>query len=205
MRALLFAALALALPGSLTDCHAQAAPTHATAPSGNFTFRMSYAPADAHTRLQARLANLTNPALRRRYHLLIRFGAPLFLPDDQIAVDATRRGALDDGLARWLRLAPADRQFDLLVLPDVDYFWPAEVQPTGHPLHYSTAFILHLAPAAGGNTTVDVLQVNGMARFGKKFDLLGRTGPKFYWDDRPVPPSPQAAWELIGHLAGPAQ
>ncbi|MBY0243746.1 MAG: hypothetical protein K2X55_31015, partial [Burkholderiaceae bacterium] len=88
---------------------------------------------------------------------------------------------------------------------DVDYFWPADT-PSGRqqPL-YSTAFILHLEPSAEGITTVHVLQINGVARFGKKFDLLGRTGPKFYWDDRPAPPSPQAARELVAHLTRDAR
>ncbi|MBY0240678.1 MAG: hypothetical protein K2X55_15310, partial [Burkholderiaceae bacterium] len=98
--------------------------------------------ADARPQLQARLANLANPALRRRYHLLIPFGAPLFPPDEQIVMDTARRGGLHHGLDHWLHLGPAARRFDLLVLPDVDYFWPADT-PSGRqqPL-YSTAFIL---------------------------------------------------------------
>ncbi|AKU24734.1 hypothetical protein ACZ75_06740 [Massilia sp. NR 4-1] len=171
-------------------------------PQGGDTFQVPYVPADARTRLLARLTNLTNPALRRRYRLLIEFGAPLFPPDEQIALDAAQRGRLLDGLQRWLHLPPAKRQFDLLILPDVDYFWPANLQLGSNQPLYSTAFILHMEPSMDGKTTVHMLQINSTARFGKRFDLLGRTGPKFYWDDRPVPPSPQAARELIEHLTG---
>lgn len=200
MRSIIFAALALLTWSCHVDCSAQAQSAQAPVPGSSVTFAMPFGPSDARTQLLARLANLVNPALRRRYHLIIEFGAPLFPPDEQIALDASRRGALHNGLERWLHLSQAVRQFDLLVLPDVDYFWDADIQAGNRRPQYSTAFILHLEPSAEGNTTVQVLQINGTARFGKKFDLLGRTGPKYYWDDRPVLPSPQAARELAEHL-----
>lgn len=204
MRAIIFAALALLAWGGPLDC-AQATSAQATEPGSNVTFPMPFGIADTRTQLLARLANLANPALRRRYHLFIEFGAPLFPPDEQIAMDAASRGGLHSGLERWLHHSPAGRRFDLLVLPDVDYFWPADIQVGRHRPLYSTAFILHLEPSAEGKTFVHVLQINGMARFGKKFDLLGRTGPKYYWDDRPAPPSPQAARELVEHLTRTAR
>jgi hypothetical protein len=200
MRSIIVAALALLPLGCPLDCSAQAKSAHAVAPESSVTFSMPSGPADTRAQLRARLANLTNPGLRRRYHLFIEFGAPLFPPDEQIAFDAAPRGGPRNGLERWLHLDPAKRQFDLLVLPDIDYFWPADMQVGSYRPLYSTAFILHLEPAAEGKTSVHLLQINGMARFGKKFDLLGRTGPKFYWDDRPVPASPQAARELIEHV-----
>lgn len=205
MRSIIFTALALLTWGCALDCGAQATSAPATAAGGAVTFPMPFGIADTRTQLLARLANLPNPALRRRYHLFVEFGAPLFPPDEQIAMDATRRGALHNGLERWLHLTLTGRRFDLLVLPDVDYFWPADMQAGRHRPLYSTAFILHLEPSAEETTTVHVLQINGMARFGKKFDLLGRTGPKYYWDDRPAPPSPQAARELVEHVTRTAR
>lgn len=205
MRSIILAALALLTWGAPIDCRAQATSAHTTAPASSVTFPMPFGIAETRPQLLARLANLGNPALRRRYHLFIEFGGPLFPPDEQIAMDVARRGGLDNGLERWLHLAPAGRRFDLLVLPDVDYFWPADVQDGRHRPLFSTAFILHLEPSADEKTTVHVLQINCMARYGKKFDLLGRTGPKYYWDDRPAPPSPQAARELVEHLTRTAR
>jgi hypothetical protein len=205
MRSIVIIVPVLLLSGISPGCFARAQSAHTAAIGSEASFPMPYAPVEARRQLMARLANLVDPALRRRYRLMIEFGAPLFPPDEQIEVDAVRRGGLGADLHRWLHLSPELRRFDLLVLPDVDYFWPAGIQPRGHHPPYSAAFILHMEPTAEGKTAVHVLQINSMARFGKKFDLLGRTGPKFYWDDRPVPPSPQAARDLIGHLAGAAR
>lgn len=200
MRSIIVAVLVLLTWASPTDSSAQMNSAPATAPGNSVTFPMPFGPPETRAQLLARLAHLQDPALRRRYHLLIDYGAPLFPPDDQIMLDTVRRGGLYDGLERWLRLEPARRRFDLLILPDVDYFWPADLHVDGYRPRYSTAFILHLEPTADGKTTVQILQINCMARFGKKFELLGRTGPKLYWDDRPVSPSLQAAQELVEHL-----
>lgn len=204
MRTIVIIVPVLLLPGIAPECLARAPFAHTAAMSSQASFKMPYAPGEARSQLKARFASLVDPALRRRYRLLIEFDTPLFPPDEQIAADTARRGAPGMDLNDWLHLSPDQRRFDLLILPDVDYFWPSAIQPGGPQSPYSTAFILHMELAAEG-TAVHVLQINCLARFGKKFDLLGRTGPKFYWDDRPVPPSAQATTELIGHVTGVAR
>lgn len=197
----LLLATSLLLAAYSMPCRAQPV-SGIAASSNNFTFEMPYAASEASARLRALLLGSTKAEFGKRYRMIFTFGAPLFPTDEQIAVDASRRGPLPDGLTAWLKLPPAARRSDLLLLPDVDYFWPADIVADGRRPLYSTWFILHFEPLAPMLTMVHVLQINGMVRFGKRFDLLGRTGPGFYWDDRPAPPSARAARELINHLTG---
>ncbi|MBA5690538.1 hypothetical protein [Rugamonas apoptosis] len=145
--------------------------------------------------VKARLLALSGADEHRRYHLVFSFGDPLFPPSEEIAVDAQRRGALRE-VANWIKLPASAKLADLLVTPDIDNFWPTDYYAGNHGIGFSTAFILHFANCGPSSSTVDLMQINSFVRVGKHFDLLGRTGPKFYWDDRPAAPSPQAARDL---------
>lgn len=141
----------------------------------------------------------------RRYRLALALGAPLFPADAQLALPP-----VPPELARWLALPSEQRRHDLLISPDANYFWNAEGRL------YSAAFLLHLRPAeggsgsggssgsnsgSGGGTAIDVLQLHPTIYTGKKFDLLGRTGPGFYQDLQAAPPSAQAEAELRAFIA----
>ncbi len=158
----------------------------------------------ARSAVLAGLQHLPSTDEQRRYRLVLIFGMPLFLSDADIAVDATPRGSLGE-LTGWLNLPAASRMQDLLVTPDIDYFWPADYYLGRQRIGFTTSFILHFGRGKQGGTVIDILQINGFVRLGKRFDLLGRTGPKYYWDDRPAAPSPQAARDLqavLGRISG---
>lgn len=137
---------------------------------------------------------------RRRYRLILEFGSPLFLPDADLPDPPGKQpeaGAFT--LAQWRALPREQRRFDLLVAPEVDYYWPSSVG--GKTVNYTSDFIIHFEPLAPMRTALHILQVNPKQRMGKKFDVLGRVGPGFYWHIRPSPPSPQAGADLAGFLA----
>lgn len=122
----------------------------------------------------------------RRYRMAVSFGDPLFPPDAELSSPA---------LAHWRALTLAQRRYDVLVTPDVDYFWVAEGR------RYSTSFVIHVEPGARDGAHLDLLQVHPTIYAGKHFKLIGRTGPGRYLDLRKAPPSEQAAAELRAFLA----
>lgn len=126
---------------------------------------------------------------RRRYRLAQPFGAPLFPPDADLALPPAA-----PPLAAWLTLPAAQRQHDVLISPDIDYYWHAEGR------QFSCQFIIHLQ-ADGAGSRVQVLQVRPTEYAGKRFELLGRTGPGRYVRLLPTTPSSQAEAELRAFLA----
>ncbi len=130
-------------------------------------------------------ASDSDPDSRRRYRLVVPFGTPLFPPDTDFTEAA---------LAAWRQLPPAQRQFDLLLTPDVDYYWKA-----GNT-DFTCQFIIHLHRKTPASVSLQLFQTQTKIRLGKKFDLLGRTGPGRYWDIRPAPPSPQASADLLAFI-----
>ena len=152
--------------------------------------------------------------LRRRYRLAIAFGDALFPPDDNLR--AAPGQPQDPALAAWLALPRAERAHDVLITPDADYFWPQDGRD------YSARFIVHIAGAGdasvavperaelpgpasrtgmAGDVVFQVLQVHATQRLGRRFHLLGRTGPGYYWELRPAAPSAQAAAGLASFVA----
>ncbi|MET3130665.1 hypothetical protein AAKU55_000923 [Oxalobacteraceae bacterium GrIS 1.11] len=127
---------------------------------------------------------------RRRYRMALPFGAPLFPSDADLAVPPEA-----PGLALWRQLPPAERRHDVLIVPDADYYWPAEGR------QFSCQFIVHLRSLGAGKVSLEPLQVRPTILLGKKWDLLGRTGPGFYLNIQAAPPSAQANAELLGFLA----
>ena len=127
----------------------------------------------------------------RRYRMAVPFGAPLFPPDADFA--APPAGA--PALAAWLALPASQRQYDVLITPDVDYYWNAEGR------QYSCQFIIHVQAQDGAGSRLVLLQVWPTVYTGKRFELLGRTGPGRYMDLRPSAPSAQTEAELRAFLA----
>jgi hypothetical protein len=125
----------------------------------------------------------------RRYRQAFAYGSPLFPSDGEL-----RGGPPSAALARWLALPPAQRAHDLLIVPDVDHYWPQD------GVAYSTRFVLHLAPDRRGGTSLTIFQYQPTILHGRSFKLLGRTGPGFYLDIRPAPPSAQAVADLRAWL-----
>ena len=129
----------------------------------------------------------------RRYRMALPFGAPLFPPDADFAAPASVPAT--PALAAWLALPAARRRNDVLITPDVDYHWNAEGR------QYSCQFIVHIEARDGAGSQLMLLQVRPTIHAGKRFDLLGRTGPGHYMDLRPAAPSAQAEAELRAFLA----
>lgn len=130
---------------------------------------------------------------RRRYRQAFPFGAPLFPSDADLAAATTT-----PELAQWLGLPPPERSRDVLIVPDIDYFWtPGDVEQGG----FSCQFIVHLQPLVDDQTRLSLVQVQPTVYLGKKFHLLGRTGPGRYLDIRPARPSARASAELLDFLA----
>jgi hypothetical protein len=127
----------------------------------------------------------------RRYRMALPFGAPLFPPDADFAAPPTTAPAL----AAWLALPAAQRRYDVLITPDVDYHWNAEGR------QYSCQFVIHVQARDGAGSQLALLQVRPTEYAGKRFDLLGRTGPGRYVDLRPAAPSAQTEAELRAFLA----
>ena len=133
----------------------------------------------------------------RRYRLALPYGAPLFPPNADLA-----QPPASAALAAWLKLPEDQRRSDVLISPDVDYYWNAEGR------QYACQFIVHVRAAGDGRSQLRLLQVRPTIYAGKSFLLLGRTGPGYYRDVRPAAPSAQSAAELRAFLAaalGPAQ
>jgi hypothetical protein len=139
---------------------------------------------------------------RRRYRLAVPFDTPLF-PPDHLLREAPGQ-PYDAGLDAWLALPRSQRRQDVLLLPDEDYYWrdPGAGDGDGDgDGEYRAQFIVHVAPAGATATLLSIVQVHARRRHGKAFDLLGRTGPGWYWDIRPAPPSPASAATLAADLA----
>jgi len=128
---------------------------------------------------------------RRRYRMALPFGAPLFPPDTDLAAPPQPPSP---ALAAWLALPAAQRRHDLLLTPDIDYYWPAEGR------QYSCQFIIHIA-AQGAGAQLTLLQVRPTEYAGKHFQLLGRTGPGRYVKLLPTAPSTSSETELRTFLA----
>jgi len=126
---------------------------------------------------------------RRRYRIALPFGATLFPPDADLA-----SAPLAPALAAWLALPAAQRQHDVLIAPDIDYFWNAEGR------QYSCQFIIHVA-ADGTGSRLTTLQVRPTSYAGKRFELLGRTGPGRYMQLQPTTPSASTEADLRRFLA----
>ena len=143
-----------------------------------------------------------DPALRGRYRQAVAFGTGLFPSDDELkAFELPEKGeGRPSALAHWLTLPAEARRFDLWLSPDVDFYWRSDHIYKGRPADFSAQFIGHFGDRGAGGTTVEVVQFRSRVRLGKKFDLLGRTGPGRYWDVRPVAPSPRANEELLAFL-----
>ncbi|MFS2138458.1 hypothetical protein [Duganella sp. Dugasp56] len=131
----------------------------------------------------------------RRYRMALPFGAPLFPPDADFAAPSTAASTTAPALAAWLALPAAQRRYDVLITPDVDYYWNAEGR------QYSCQFIIHVQARGGAGSQLALLQVRPTEYAGKHFDLLGRTGPGRYMDLRPAAPSAQTEAELRAFLA----
>lgn len=126
----------------------------------------------------------------RRYRMALPYGAPLFPPDADLALPPASAA-----LTAWLRLPAEQRRNDVLIAPDVDYYWNAEGRL------YACQFIVHVRPADGGQSQLTLLQVRPTVYAGKSFKLLGRTGPGAYLNVLPTTPSAQSAAELRAFLA----
>lgn len=126
---------------------------------------------------------------RRRYRMALPFGAQLFPPDADLALPPVA-----PDLRAWLALPAAQRQHDLLITPDVDYFWNAEGR------QYSCQFLIHIT-AHGAGAQLSVLQLRPTEYAGKQFKLLGRTGPGRYMKLRPTTPSAESEAGMRAFLA----
>lgn len=199
--------------GVLATCAAAAiaaaAPAAPTAPAAVLTVPL--APAQAQQAILLAVRQL--PPQReehRRYRLALPFGAPLFPPDDDFALALVPpapaptpasasasapapASATASALAGWLALSAAQRRHDVLITPDVDYYWSAEGR------QFSCQFIIHLE-AHGTGTRLVTLQVRPTEYAGKHFELLGRTGPGRYIKLLPSTPSAQSEAELRAFL-----
>jgi hypothetical protein len=125
----------------------------------------------------------------RRYRLALPFGAPLFPSDDDFAALP-----LAPKLGAWLALPAATRQNDVLIVPEVDYYWTAEGR------QFSCQFLIHIA-ADGSGSRLALLQVRPTEYAGQHFELLGRVGPGFYMKLLPTTPSARSEAELMAFLA----
>ncbi|MBY0558057.1 MAG: hypothetical protein K2P77_12695 [Burkholderiaceae bacterium] len=121
----------------------------------------------------------------RRYRLAIPYGSPLFPPDADWL-----RPPVDGAISAWLALAVAQRRHDLLLMPDVDYYWPAEGR------QYTCQFLIHIDAVGVQGSQLRIFQVRPLQYGGRSFKLLGRTGPGNYLDLRPTTPSPSSAAAL---------
>lgn len=126
---------------------------------------------------------------RRRYRLAFPFGAPLFPPDEDIA-----QSPVTNALATWLALPATVRQHDVLITPDVDYYWNAEGR------QYSCQFVVHIAAQSSGSR-LKVIQLRPVEYAGRHFELLGRTGPGRYIKILPTSPSAETEDHLRRFLA----
>lgn len=108
---------------------------------------------------------------------------------------ATRNaGCCVPGATRELVGRGTARSHDVLIVPDVLISGTPMADP------YSCQFIVHVETGAGGSR-LSLVQARPIIYAGKRFDLLGRTGPGRYMDLGPAAPSPQAVAELRAFLA----
>jgi hypothetical protein len=145
-----------------------------------------------------------HPDAGARYRMVVPFGAPLFPRDADLQAFELKSlvGANGQALRDWLALPAAARRYDLWIVPDVDYYWMSDYVVGNEPADFSAEFLVHFASTATGATRISVIQLKPRLRLGRKFALLGRTGPGFYWDIRSVAASPQATADLLAWLTG---
>lgn len=140
--------------------------------------------------------------LKNRYRMVYKMDSPLFPSDDAFVgvqpsdVSRPEPRPLQD----WLKILRLDRKLDLYVVPNEDFYWESDYRLNKKPVAFSAEFILNFVSIGESKTKIYLIQKGAHIRAGKKFDLLGRTGPGRYWDIRPVAPSPRAATELAAFL-----
>lgn len=147
-----------------------------------------------------RIAGSNGP--KDRYRMVYEMDSPLFPPDD--AFVGAQPGDMSHleprPLQDWLKIPRRDRKLDLYIVPNEDFYWESDYRLNKKPVPFSTEFILNFVLISETKTKIYLIQKGAHIRAGKKFDLLGRTGPGRYWDIRPVAPSPRAATELAAFL-----
>lgn len=201
-RSVVATSIALACAAVLATGATAAVMEHPPAPPESAVVESTLPPPQTQQAILQALKAIHDPDLRQRYRSAYPFGSPLFPRDDDLrAFGDQANGRVSPALEHWLALPPAQRAYDLWISPNVDYYWASDYSRDGEPVEFSAEFLVHLRAVAEAKTEVTVLQIHSKTRMGKKFDLLGRAGPGFYWDIRPVEASPRASADLLNLLA----
>jgi hypothetical protein len=106
----------------------------------------------------------------RSFYLFTHGGTGLnvFPPDDEILLD---RGE-DSFVRRYVAIAPELRRNDFY-LHDVtgDEYWPSEYLYRGQPAKFRCSFFIHLEPASGSQTRLEVFEYQPEIWVGEKFAM----------------------------------
>lgn len=139
----------------------------------------------------------------RLYHKAVSFGDPLFPPDKSWREDFYPQ---DPAFKSWLSLPETDRDNDILILPELDFYWLID------GVNYHVSFIVHfkdVSPSlsettseegAEARTQITVALMEPMENHGKSFRWFGRAGPGWYWDLRAGKISETARMDLLNFI-----
>ena len=93
---------------------------------------------------------------------------PLFPPDEEILLD----GGVDSFVERYVRIPAELRARDLyLYEPSGDYFWESEYFYQGQAAKFRCSFFIHLEPAGGKGTRVEIFEYQPTIWVGEYFGM----------------------------------
>jgi hypothetical protein len=128
---------------------------------------------------------------------------PLFPSDEEILLD---RG-MDTFVERYVRIATELRDRDLyLYEPSGDYFWDSEYFYKGQPAQFRCSFLIHLEPAAGSGTKVEIFEYQPTIWVGEYFGLSAHAVlPTMLHDIRPAQPTTTDRKEVLQMIVSAAR
>jgi len=177
-------------------------PNNTEAPRSSLTIDVPIE--QAHSIIQKTIESLKwESTFGKRYRSISGYGPymteTLALNDPQAQKTPATVGELS--LRDWLAMPDKERNYDLLIEPDVDYYWFSDYFNGGKPVEYTASFILHLTPLSSVKTKVFIMQTHVFIRLGESFGLSREGALGMSEDIQFVDPSPQAATDLVDFLA----
>ena len=114
-------------------------------------------------------------------------GLHLFPMDEEIG----RNRGVDTFIPAYVRIPPAKRSQDFYFHePSGDYYWESEYFYKNAPTKFHCSFLIHLEPADGSHTTVEIFEYQPYIWAGEYFGLSAHAIlPTMLHDIRPVEPT----------------
>jgi hypothetical protein len=176
-------------------CPMRSAERGGTPPLPHVETRLPVGPAEAHRRIDCRIAQELERSPTLAGLAAATAENPLF-PD---LVQLRLHTAGNPGLANYVELPAEDRRWDFYFNDPLYRYWLSEYKVKGKPVKFRSEFLLHLG-ADGGGTRAEAIEYLPQVWLGNTFKVLGHHGPGTYRDIRFVGPTDRDRSELLRNV-----